>query len=106
MRVQFSQAASYSPYYQLVLGQSAPLVAAAEIPSASADYSVARQKVANYVSGSGLTYQLSRRAMVTFGYGLQYTDFIGARFQHPSRRRSFEYVLATTSLRLDGLSEP
>lgn len=78
LRVQGSQAFSYSPYYQLALGQSAPALGGTEIPTASADYSVARERVIGYTSVAGATYQPGRRSTLTFGYGLQYTDFLGS----------------------------
>jgi len=74
-RLQLSQSASYSPYYQLVLGRSASGLSFPDIRMTSPDYSVMREKVMTYGSFAGLTYTAGRRADVSLDFGLRYTDF-------------------------------
>ena len=72
----FSQEASYSPSYQLILGH-APLQDSADVSfaAASADYGVGREKQITFGSAAGGTYVWNESRELTFGYNLNYTNY-------------------------------
>ena len=76
MTFRFSQEASYSPSYQLVLGH-APMQDSPDVSfdAASVDYGVGRAKQITLGSAGGGTYVWSESRELTFGYALNYTNY-------------------------------
>ena len=76
MTFRFSQEASYSPSYQLVLGH-APMQDSPDVSfdDANADYGVGREKQIMLGSAAGGTYVWNESREVTFGYNLNYTNY-------------------------------
>jgi len=90
-RLQLSNTASFSPFYQVVLAPSAPGLWTPDAPAPSADNAVSRQHAMQYGSFIGVTHGYSARSSIAFNYGLRYTQvFEGA--DSGSQRGGVEYV--------------
>jgi hypothetical protein len=100
-RVKFNIAAagSYNPSYQVQPGQSS---AAGPVPPSEQDFSVSRQRVANYGGVGAMTFAPTRHSEFVVTGGARYTQFLdaddflshsaGARFTH-RMSRDFSLVL-------------
>ena len=78
-RVQVSNSAGFSPFYQIVLAPSAAggsLTPEASAPGA--DNAVSRQHAMQYGSFVGVTHTYSERSALAFNYGLRYTQVFDA----------------------------
>lgn len=76
LSLRFAQEVSYSPSYQLVLGQPpAQDGAALSFNPAGVDYAVGRDKQVAYGSNAGATYVWDRSRDLTLGYNLSYTNY-------------------------------
>lgn len=100
-RVHLDGGASYSPYFQLQLGQpqvDGPTMAA----PAGQDFSVARQKVIGYGGGASVTWLPDRSSEVLFAGGGRYSQFLdGPDFAARSARVRYTRRLSRDfSLRL------
>jgi hypothetical protein len=85
-KLQVGQTASFSPYYQLVLGRPAVgALNALDVSAATGDYSVSRQKQMVYGSSAVLTYAAGTHGAMTFGYARQHTDFFESADFHSQR---------------------
>jgi hypothetical protein len=101
-KVQLAQSASFSPYYQLVLGRPLGALNAPDVAPATGDYSVARQKQMVYGSSAVLSYTAGTHSALTVGYAGQHTDFFDSQDFH-SQRAAARYtheVAAGIGLRL------
>lgn len=93
-RLQMSDDAGYSPFYQVMLAPSAPGLAAPDAPAPSADYAVSTQHAMQYASFTGLTHSYSERSSLAFNYGGQYTQVLGG----PDSRSQRAGVLFTRAM--------
>jgi hypothetical protein len=84
-KIQFAQTASFSPFYQLVLGRATSgAFDAPDLSAASSDFSVSRLKQIVYGSSAGMSYSPGRGEL-TLGFNRQYTDFFEGRDFHSER---------------------
>ena len=90
-RVQMSESASFSPFYQVVLAPSAPGLWTPDAPASSADTAVSRQHAMQYGSFVGVTHTYSARSALAFNYGLRYTQVFGAP-NSGTQRGGIEYT--------------
>jgi hypothetical protein len=93
-RLQLSDSASYSPYYQVVFGPSAGALWGGDVP-VSDDASVAVQHAMQYASFVGLSHNFGPQTALNLNYGVRYTDVFGG-FDSNSQRAGFQFTHGLT----------
>lgn len=92
-RVQLSGTASYSPYYDVVLGPTAQTLWAADAAPVSEDASVSKQHSMQYGSFLGVTHNFSPETILAMNYGVRYRQvFEGADME--TQRAGFQFTHA------------
>jgi hypothetical protein len=76
-RLQLASTASYSPFYQVVLGPTAPAIWATETAAATDDSSVSKQQAMQYGSTIAVSHSYSEKSSIVFNYGIHYTQVLG-----------------------------
>jgi len=110
-RLQLSSTASYSPYYDVVLGPTGQGLSSADMPPVSEDASVSKQHAMQYGSFVGVTHNFAPETMLALNYGVRYrqifegadtdTQRAGVQFTHRiakdvALKMGYGYGLATT----------
>lgn len=93
-RLQLSDSASYSPYYQVVFGPSAGALWGGDVP-VSDDASVAIQHAMQYASFVGLSHTFGPQTALSLNYGVRYTEVFGG-FDSNSQRAGFQFTHGLT----------
>jgi hypothetical protein len=92
-RVQLSSTASYSPYYDVVLGPTGQALSSADMPPISEDASVSKQHAMQYGSFVGVTHNFAPETMLALNYGVRYRQiFEGA--DTDTQRAGFQFTHA------------
>lgn len=95
-RLQISNNASFSPFYQVVLGASAGAIWAPEAAPPADDQSVSKQHAMQYGSLVGLSHSYSDRSALAFNYGLHRTQVFGLPADSSSQRAGVLFTHALT----------
>jgi hypothetical protein len=90
-RVQTAGTASYSPFYQVVLG--APSQSGPDVSAPTTDYAASRQDSMTYGSSLSAKRTFSPTSSLTMSYGMRYTQFLDAA-QYADQRAGFQYTRA------------
>lgn len=97
-RVQMSNSASFSPFYQVVLAPAAADLATSDTPASSAtsaDNAVSKQHAMQYGTAVGVTHTYSARSALVLNYALRYTEVFDAPDSGAQRGgASFSYGFA------------
>jgi hypothetical protein len=94
-RIQTSNSASFSPFYQIVLAPSAPSLWTPDTPGPTADHAVSRQHAMQYGSFVGATHTISTASSLAFNYAVRYTQVLEG-LDSNTQRAGFTYLRGIT----------
>src|SRR4051794_4324541 len=90
-RLQSSNSASFSPFYQVELTPTGAGLSTPDAPPPTDDTAVSRQHAMQYASFVGMTHTYSAQSALVFNYGLRYTQAFDAP-DSGSQRGGIEYT--------------
>jgi hypothetical protein len=91
-RLQLSESASYSPFYNIALAPAAAYAPAADVSVPTADDAVSRQAAMLYGSYAGLTHMFSDRTSMGFEYDARYLQVFDHGSDTSMQRGSISYL--------------
>jgi len=94
-RVQLSGTASYSPYYDVVLGPTGQTLWSADNPPVSEDASVSKQHSMQYGSFVGVTHNFTAGTILALNYGMRYRQVLSVSgADMDTQRAGFQFTHA------------